>query len=116
MQKVVIPNEDITGDGSAARCLYNDTRFEAKLYTKRAKTYPPTESEGDANSSANPPSATPAQFQPWPYAVEMAQTIGSGAGVPDCYKTMDGQLQDRIGLAGVSTGGECECGYLNFGT
>jgi hypothetical protein len=117
MQKIVIPNTDISGDGSASRCLYNDTMFAARLYTRRAKTYPPQSTSGDGNSNNTTGGA---QFQPWPYAVEIKQSIGGGERVPDCYRSVDGKLGARVDLPAAagsgSANGECECRYLNFGT
>ncbi len=114
MQKIVIPNTDINGDGSASRCLYNETHFSATLYTKRAKTYPPEPPSSGGGSGASTSAA--GQFAPWPYAVEISQTIGSRSGVPDCYATMNGKLGVHVDFAGVSATGNCECGYMNFGT
>lgn len=79
-----------------------------------AKTYPPEASAADVGAGRE--SSSSEQFQPWPYAVEISQTIGSGSGVPDCYKTENGQLREQVDLAGTSANGDCECGYLNFGT
>ncbi|KAF7509737.1 hypothetical protein GJ744_007432 [Endocarpon pusillum] len=120
MDKVVVPNTDITrdGDGAAARCLFNRTRFRATLYTRRAKTYPPPELTGSEEGKSESESDT-TPFQPWPYAVEISQTIASGAAVPECYKSLNGQLGERIELAGagaVSDAAECACEYLNYGT
>jgi hypothetical protein len=113
---MVIPNEDISdGDGSAAKCLYNETVFEGRLYTKRPKTYPAEGSDGADGGEGG-------EFQPWPYAVEMAQTVNMA---PECHKTVSGKLGEMIEVAasGVAGGaradggnGECECGYRNFGT
>ena len=127
MDKVVVPNADISsaGDGSASRCLFNGTRFQAKLYTKRPKTYPPPELTGDGEGETDVSSSggggggggASQPFQPWPYAVEIAQTIAAGSRVPDCYQTLNGQLGERIELTGqVSEGAECACEYLNYGT
>ncbi len=126
MDKVVFPNADITagGDGSASRCLFNDTRFRARLFTKRAKTYPPSdlageEGEGEEESGAPASGGGGQQFQPWPYAVEITQTIASGSAVPECYRTLNGQPGERVDLArtvDVTEGAECACEYLNYGT
>lgn len=114
MQKTVIPNEDISGgDGSAAKCLYDETVFEGRVYTRRSKTYPPTPS--DATSDGGRGGGGGSEFEPWLYAVEIAQTISMA---PECYKTLNGDLRDRIDLdaPAAGAGGECECGYRNFGT
>lgn len=124
MDKVVVPNADVTsaGDGSASRCLFNATRFQAKLYTKKAKTYPPSDLTGDGNGGSSSPSGGGGggqQFQPWPYAVEITQTIASGSAVPECYKTLNGQMGERVDLArtvAVAEGAQCACEYLNYGT
>lgn len=114
MQKIVAPNEDISSDGSgaASRCLYDETVFEGRLFTRRAKTYP---SQDVNTTSGGQEEEGREEFEPWPYALEAAQTINME---PKCFKTVNGKMGDRIEIAAGRSGGggECECGYRNFGT
>jgi hypothetical protein len=98
MQKVVIPNEAITSDGSAARCYYNQSVVSAKLYTKKQTTLPGNET---ITASEKPEGA-------WPGAVEIWQRA---SGEPGCFQDMDGA---RVVLQGGGGGGECECEYGDF--
>ena len=122
MQKVVFPDSDISGNGYASLCRYNDTQFSVKLYMAKAKTYPsPSDRGANANNidgaALAEEDSLPAKFRPWPYAVEINQTISSGSGVPDCYRMQDQKPVEQILLTGdVSASAECACRYLNYGT
>ena len=105
MQILVVPDIPLTDDGAADRCYYNQTMFEGWLYTKMAKTYP--ESPISDSETVN---------QPWPFAVKIQETITGGTGVPDCYKSVNGQDGSRVIIAPGSSNQACECGYQNFGT
>lgn len=45
----------------------------------------------------------------------MQSSVG-GEGTPDCYKTVNGGLGERVaeGLEPVAEGEECRCEYSNF--
>jgi hypothetical protein len=53
----------------------------------------------------------------WPYGVEVLQRSAGGEGTPDCYKTVNGGLGERVaeGLEPIAAvGEECRCEYSNF--
>lgn len=104
MDKQVVPSASITDDGSQATCFYNATTMTGYLYTKRAKNYPTSQD-----------TATNATYQAWPYAVRVEQTAGGGEGVPDCYKTTNGNLGERVGnQTATDPTTLCSCLYRNF--
>lgn len=105
LDKTVIPTTAITSDGSTAECMYNGTTFTAHLYTKKSKTYP--------SDSLN---STDDFYQPWPFAVDISQSIAGGASVPDCYKTNNGILGDKVTLQTESSTSTCDCSWQNYGT
>ncbi|SLM37960.1 hypothetical protein LPUS_07971 [Lasallia pustulata] len=115
INKTVVPSAAITSDNQMANCFFNGTIFEANLYTKLPKTYPPASSSG--TSAAASPSSTPGgAFGSWPYAVEVTQTIGGGNGVPDCFEVVNGNpgAQITAGLAAQAAGEMCSCAYKNY--
>ncbi|KAI9885867.1 MAG: COP9 signalosome (CSN) subunit [Watsoniomyces obsoletus] len=108
--KIVIPDGSIGNDPFRASCYYNGTTFDAALYTRRSKT--------DASASAAPspppsPQAGGAAFRPWPYAVQVVQSISGRPNVPTCYKLVNGRqgepLDVRIGASGM-----CSCRYQDL--
>lgn len=122
MNKTVIPSVAITNDNSMATCFYNTTIFKADLYTRLAKSYPPSPAGTNSNSTAatstgrgDGNSAT-AGFDPWPYAVRIEETIAGGADVPACYKTVNGNIGDRTtnGLGAKPPDDVCSCLYKNW--
>lgn len=117
MQKIVFPDTDISGSGFASLCQYNDTLFSAKLYTKMEKTYPAPAASGAGAGGLSENNLSTTQFEDWPYAVEINQTVSGGRLVPDCYRVQNGKPVEQIQLAedGIERA-ECACRYLNFGT
>jgi hypothetical protein len=107
MNKPVIPSSAITTANIATTCYFNQTSLEARLYTKMAKTYPPS-SESSSGTSSN----STASFAPWPYAAYVDQTDSGGVGVPQCFDNNG----NAVGSFAVETGGECSCLYQNYGT
>jgi hypothetical protein len=105
MQKTVIPNVTLTADGAATDCFYNGTIFSAVLYTKKEKTYPA--------QNTTTPSATGA-YPPWPYAVEVQQAANGGAGVPDCYKMINGNPGEHVSIGNEPDSQTCQCVYQNY--
>ncbi|KAL9116145.1 MAG: hypothetical protein Q9227_000515 [Pyrenula ochraceoflavens] len=104
MQKLVIPTVALTSDGSTDQCYYNETVFEAWLYTKIPKSYPDMEMSRAGGTD-----------QQWPHAVKIQETISSGTGVPDCYKSVNGMDESRVDIATGSANGQCGCTYQNYG-
>ncbi|TKA66875.1 hypothetical protein B0A49_06562 [Cryomyces minteri] len=104
MDKQVVPTASITSDNSGTTCFYNQTTFQASLYTKMAKSYP-----------SSSPSANVGSYPLWPYAVRVEQLIRGGTDVPNCYKTMNGGLGARVTtvLQPQDSGQTCGCLYRN---
>ncbi|KAL8842588.1 MAG: hypothetical protein Q9205_006388 [Flavoplaca limonia] len=102
-----------TSPNSNIECQFNDTLLEAFLYTKKARDYP-------SPSPVDPPSSgTADKFRPWPYAIDIRQTIGGGQNTPQCFrKQAGGGLGDRItdGLTPKPEKEECSCEYKNSGS
>jgi hypothetical protein len=110
MDKIVMPQTALTPDNAATGCIYNDTAFEARLYTKMRSTYP-------TNAEAVNPSAQGPVFKPWPNAVKVMQVIDGGQNVPMCFRTTNGLLGQRVteGLEAQPSTSTCTCEYMNFG-
>ncbi|KAI4116316.1 MAG: hypothetical protein LQ338_007736 [Usnochroma carphineum] len=110
LNKITVPTIGVN-------CFFNDTNLEGNLYTQKAPTYL-------SSSPANPPAANPSSpatsddFQPWPYAVEVRQTIGGGQTVPECFRIQDDRKGDRItdGITPQGASAVCSCDYRNFGS
>ncbi|KAL8672015.1 MAG: hypothetical protein Q9168_003520 [Polycauliona sp. 1 TL-2023] len=102
-----------TAPSIGIQCQFNDTMLEGKLYTKKARNYP---SPSPAEPSS--PSSSADNFQPWPYAVDIRQTIGGGQNTPECFRVQATGLGDRItnGLTPKGEDEECSCEYKNFGS
>lgn len=120
MDKTVIPSTAIAGDNSVATCFYNNSTFGASLFTKMSKTYPLPASASDSTAPPSPSAgngnSASQGFQPWPYAIRVEEYIGGGSGVPSCYKTVKGNIGDRItdGISPKSPENVCSCLYKNF--
>jgi hypothetical protein len=117
MDKVVMPRVALTDDDATTTCIYNGTTFEARLYTKMPKTYPSAAESSDAMPSQVLPVNNNPTFKPWPHAVEVTQIINGGSNVPSCYKTVNGNLEDKVtkGLTAQPPTTSCLCEYMNYG-
>ena len=104
MQKPVIPSTALTSSNVASTCYYNQTTFQAYLYTKMEKSYPE-----NSTSSTN----TTVPFAPWPYAVKVEQVSAAGAGTPTCLDASGNSMGD---FSVSDTAELCDCLYLNTGT
>jgi hypothetical protein len=111
--KKVVPDATITNDGSNANCYYNNTIFSGVLYTKK----PPqttTLSNGNNTGSMN---SNNSDWKPWPYAVNVTQSISGGQNVPNCYEFgNNGADGPRVtnGLEPQPANQICECKWMNF--
>lgn len=107
MNKPVVPSSAITTANIAATCYFNQSSLEGRLYTKMAKTYPPSSvpSSGTSGNSTT-------SFVPWPYAAYVDQTDSGGENVPQCFDNHG----NVVGYFAAETGGECSCLYQNYGT
>ncbi len=119
-KKIVIPSAAISRDNSMATCFYNDTTFQADLYTRMSRSYPPpasaSSSAATSSSTAGSGDSASEGFKPWPYAIRVEETIGGGSNVPACYKTVNGNLGDRIndGITEEAQKNMCGCLYKNW--
>ncbi|KAL8702590.1 MAG: hypothetical protein Q9201_004249 [Fulgogasparrea decipioides] len=118
--------DKITPPSLGVQCYFNGTILEGSLYTKKVRNYPPSSSTATsaaapaATSAASAPdSASRDDFQPWPYAVDIRQSIGGGQIVPQCFKMRsDSENGDRIvdGITPQPANSMCSCDYKNFGS
>lgn len=100
MNKTVVPDDQLSSSNRAARCTFDDTRFEATLWTHRSKGH-----DNDDDTSDN------SKFVAWPGDVEIVQSKSFKSGSPRCVDD-DG---DKVGDV-KSRSGACECRYTNFDT
>ncbi|RDW73136.1 hypothetical protein BP6252_07043 [Coleophoma cylindrospora] len=103
-QKAVIPSAALTSANMAATCYFNQTMFNAMLYTKMAKTY---------SSSSRMASTESKTFAPWPYAARVEQIAQSGPRTPSCLDASGMSLGD---FSLSEAGDQCDCLYMNTGT
>lgn len=104
--KTVIPNADITPDGSnvATRCYYPNTLLTAWLYTS-----PLSKSNNSETSNAG---GNGSQSLAWPNAIKYVETITQP---PECYLYVNGANTARVDLPSSSAaGGSCNCNYQNY--
>jgi hypothetical protein len=96
---VVVPSDALTPGNRAARCAFDDTEFEATVWTRRR-----------GGATVRPPDRAPGEgFVEWPGDVEVAQVKKAQPGSPKC-EDVDGAV-----IADVQAGaGTCECRYANF--
>jgi hypothetical protein len=107
LPKTVVPTSAIASDNSATQCFFNNTVLSGRIYLAAASS-----SKG---LSTEPAMGVDSPEQ-WPYSVEVLQSSVGGEGTPDCYKTVDGGLGERVteGLEPIITAGEeCRCEYSN---
>lgn len=107
MPRRIVPSPAITSDGINAECFFNGTIYSANIYLAAERSI----FLGGATDTFSP-----GGYEPWPYATEFKQSATGGEDVPDCYRSNDGQLGDRItnGLAPQSSNAECICDYRNY--
>lgn len=96
MNKTVTPSDAGSPTNRAAKCNYQDTKFEATLYTRKRGT-----------TLFNPPQHH-VKYAAWPGDVEIVQSLDSTIGQPVCQDAMSRPIAD------VSAGtGSCQCQYTN---
>ncbi|KAM5343029.1 hypothetical protein ACJ41O_013995 [Fusarium nematophilum] len=96
MDKVVVPDDKLSSSNRAARCTFEDTRFEATMWTRKSGGGGGEETDGG-------------RFAPWPGDVEIVQRKMGESGSPTCADS-DG---DKV--ADIKPGsGTCECRYSSF--
>ncbi|KAL8710783.1 MAG: hypothetical protein Q9225_007231 [Loekoesia sp. 1 TL-2023] len=107
----------ITVPSIGVNCFFNDTTMEGNLYTKKPQNYTVSGTSTSFAATATAP-ASSNDFQLWPYAVDVRQTIGGGQTVPECFRIQNNQRGDRItdGIVPQSASSICSCEYKNFGS
>lgn len=109
-RQTVIPTTAIDPADQAATCLYNSTVLSATLYlsdNSPVKSYPGAALAGSASVSGG--------YTPWPYAVEITESVAGGTDVPACYATTNGVLGAPIGsFTPESSDAQCQCLYSNY--
>lgn len=99
-------------------CLFNNTLFEASLYTKRPKSYPLKGSDRSnpvATASSSVPISSPIPYADWEYALDVKHSHGGGPNVPECYKMDNGVRGARVidGRTPKTSKDTCSCIYRN---
>ena len=109
LAKTVVPTSAIAPDNAATQCFFNSTILSGKIYLAASSS---SSSQTPSTDSA----ANAASLEHWPYGVEVLQSSAGGEGTPDCYKTVNGGLGERVteGLEPVAEGERCLCEYSNF--
>ncbi|KPM43333.1 hypothetical protein AK830_g3172 [Neonectria ditissima] len=96
--KTVAPSEQLTPDNRAVQCVFDATRFEATLWTRRR-----------GNHTVVDPEPGRAKFADWPADAEVVQSKAAARGQPRCEDSNGNRV------SGVKSGsGTCECRYSNF--
>ena len=107
LPKTVVPTSAIASDNSATQCFFNSTVLSGRIYLAASSSF----SEGLPSDSA----ADAGSLEQWPYGVEVLQSSAGGEGTPDCYKTVNGGLGERVTTEGLepvtAQGEECRCVY-----
>lgn len=112
--KVVVPSLGV-------HCFFNNTLFEASLYTKRPKSYPSKASDTStpaATQTPSAPSSSPVPYANWEYAVDIRHFHGGGPTVPECYSVDNGIRGARVidGRVAKTSKDLCSCIYRNHGS
>jgi len=104
LPKTVVPTSAIASDNAVTQCFFNSTILSGRIYLAASSEAASTEPVADAGSP-----------EQWPYGVEILQSSVGGKGTPDCYKTANGGLGERVteGLEPMAEGEECRCEYSN---
>ncbi|KAL8834335.1 MAG: hypothetical protein Q9170_003789 [Blastenia crenularia] len=105
----------ITFPSIGVKCFFNDTILVGNLYTKKSLNYPSSNTSTPSTAVASTAESSN-DFGPWPYAVDIQQSIGGDQTVPECFRMQDNQLGDRItdGIVPQSANSVCSCEYKNF--
>ncbi|KAM0559393.1 hypothetical protein ACHAPJ_004420 [Fusarium lateritium] len=95
MDKTVVPDDKLSSSNRAAKCTFNNTLFEATLWTQRS-------GDGDDGDDSG-------KFKSWPGDAEIVQRRMPGSGSPDCVDSEGDSIGDI-----KSGSGTCECRYANY--
>ena len=111
LNMTVIPDRPLgsRNGNRASICYYSGVTFSASVYTRKEKSWPKGTSTAtivEENKTQNP--------RRWPYAATMKQSVRGKNDVPDCRDAIGNSLRE-FGRNETTEGGECSCGYTNFG-
>ncbi|CAK7200952.1 hypothetical protein SEUCBS139899_003652 [Sporothrix eucalyptigena] len=109
MDLAYVPTSDlIAAQTSSATCYFNQTAFQATLWTKQRATFPPTIAAVSAPVNAS------STFSPWPYAVEVAEVQQAAPAIPDCVDYYGKSLGNfSVDASGGGNDAVCGCWYSN---
>lgn len=109
-QKMVVVSS-LAADGENGVCYYNNTAFSGQLYTQK----PLQNVTADKNSSMAQMQS--GDWMPWPYALNLTQSVAGGDRVPDCYEKTD-STQNGPPITTATqpqpTTAECLCEWMNY--
>ncbi|KAF9767070.1 hypothetical protein IL306_000402 [Fusarium sp. DS 682] len=94
MNKTVVPDDKLSSSNRAAKCTFDDTLFEATLWTQRRR--------GDKAPDNS-------KFAVWPGDVDVVQRKTFNGGSPNCVDSEGSKVGDV-----KSESGSCECRYANY--
>lgn len=98
MTRNVVPGDDVGANNRAARCSFEDTKFEATIWTRRRD-----------NETLQFDGPVSGKYGDWPGDVEVKQIKEAQLGQPTCEDSKGTEIAD------VQAGsGTCECAYSNF--
>ncbi|CAK7235452.1 hypothetical protein SCUCBS95973_009274 [Sporothrix curviconia] len=111
MDLAYVPTSDlIAAQTSSATCYFNQTAFQATLWTKQRATFPAT------ISSVTVPANASSTFSPWPFAVAIEEVQQAAPAIPDCIDYHGNSLGNFSAATGGSSDGSsaiCGCWYSN---
>ncbi|RFN43560.1 tat pathway signal sequence [Fusarium flagelliforme] len=94
MTKTVVPDAMLSSSNRAAKCMFDNTLFEATLWTQR--------NDGSDDGSGGD------KFADWPGDVEIVQRKMFRGGSPECLDSQGSNVGDI-----KASNGTCECRYAN---
>ncbi|KAL6411248.1 hypothetical protein AUP68_04950 [Ilyonectria robusta] len=97
MAKSVVPSDKLTSDNRAATCIFDDTRFEATLWTRQRGNRTIDPQPGDV------------KFGAWPGDAEIVQSKPGTTGPPKCEDTNGNSIGNVEARSGT-----CNCRYSNL--
>jgi hypothetical protein len=118
LPKTVVPTSAIASDNSATQCFFNSTVLSGRIYLAAAASSSSSSSSSSPEGLSSDSAADAGSLEQWPYGVEVLQSSAGGEGTPDCYKTVNGGLGERVTTEGLepvtARGEECRCVYSNL--
>lgn len=97
-------------DNSRFTCYYHDTVASATIWIRRPAEFPRNLDTPVSNGGNGTHVST--SFDPWPYAVDLAQVSEPGPAQPECRDADGGRAGD---FAAPSDAEPCGCWYRNYG-